>query len=136
MEAISSIGSLVFAYAGTPAFFSIVAEMKDPRQYTKALVFCQGTITVVYIVIGVVVYYFCGSFVASPALGSAGATMKKACYGIAFPGLCVSTMLLCHVRVPSVHFPLLSPLTIVPSFHRNSCSYVFFVARLISLQTR
>ncbi|KAI4715894.1 hypothetical protein E4T48_07908 [Aureobasidium sp. EXF-10727] len=89
MEAISSIGGLVFAYAGTPAFFSIVAEMKNPRQYTKALVICQSAITVVYIVIGVVVYYFCGSFVASPALGSAGVTMKKVCYGLALPGLCI-----------------------------------------------
>lgn len=93
----------MFAYAGTPAFFSIVAEMKNPRQYTKSLIICQSTITVVYIVIGVVVYYFCGSFVASPALGSAGATMKKVCYGIALPGLCVSTMLLCHVSLLPAH---------------------------------
>lgn len=101
-DAISSIGSIVFAYAGTPAFFSIVAEMRDPRQYTKALVVCQSTITVVYIVIGIVVYYFCGSYVASPALGSAGVTMKKVCYGLALPGLCIGTVLLCHVRISSM----------------------------------
>lgn len=103
-EAISAIGSIVFAYAGTPAFFSIVAEMKDPRQYTKALVVCQSTITVVYIVIGIVVYYFCGSYVASPALGSAGVTMKKVCYGLALPGLCIGTVLLCHVCITPVKY--------------------------------
>lgn len=52
--------------------------------------------TAVYITIGVVVYYYCGSYVASPALGSAGVTMKKAAYGIALPGLIVSTTLLTH----------------------------------------
>lgn len=111
MEAISSIGGLVFAYAGTPAFFNIVAEMKNPRQYNKALIACQGIITVMYIVIGIVVYYFCGSYVASPALGSAGVTMKKVCYGLALPGLCVSTMVLLHVRLPFMSCALRAQLT-------------------------
>ncbi|KAG9611999.1 amino acid transporter, partial [Aureobasidium melanogenum] len=106
-DAISSIGSIVFAYAGTPAFFSIVAEMRDPRQYTKALIVCQSTITVVYIVIGIVVYYFCGSYVASPALGSAGVTMKKVCYGLALPGLCIGTVLLCHLPAKYVFVRIL-----------------------------
>lgn len=53
--------------------------------------------TITYAVIGIVVYYYCGSYVASPALGSAGALMKKVCYGIALPGLLVSTLILLHV---------------------------------------
>lgn len=54
---------------------------------------------VVYVVIGVVVYYYCGSYVASPALGSAGKLLKRVCYGLAFPGLCVSTLLFVHVSM-------------------------------------
>lgn len=46
--------------------------------------------------IGIIVYYFCGSYVASPALGSAGVMMKKVCYGLAPPGLIVTTTLLVH----------------------------------------
>lgn len=91
------MSSLVFAYAGTPAFFSIVSEMRDPKYYTRSLIICQSVVTAVYITIGVVVYYFCGSYVASPALGSAGATMKKISYGFAIPGLLVSVMLFIHV---------------------------------------
>ncbi|KAG9571384.1 hypothetical protein KCU71_g227, partial [Aureobasidium melanogenum] len=53
--------------------------------------------TVIYTVIGNIVYYICGSYVASPALGSAGVTMKKVCYGLALPGLCIGTVLLCHL---------------------------------------
>ncbi|KAI9695088.1 MAG: hypothetical protein M1820_008950 [Bogoriella megaspora] len=85
-EALASLSSIVFAYAGTPAFFNIVSEMRDPRHYTRALAFGQGTMTAVYITIGCVVYYYRGSYVASPALGSAGKIMKKVCYGLALPG--------------------------------------------------
>lgn len=53
--------------------------------------------TVIYLVVGIVVYYYCGSYVASPALGSAGALMKKISYGIALPGLVVTTGLFIHV---------------------------------------
>ena len=97
-EAISALSSMVFAYAGTPAFFSIISEMRNPKDYNKALIACQGTVTAVYTAIGIVVYYFCGSYVASPALGSAGYLMKKVCYGLALPGLLVSCLILLHVR--------------------------------------
>ena len=53
--------------------------------------------TSIYIAIGVVVYYYCGSYVASPALGSAGVLMKKVCYGLALPGLLASVVLVTHV---------------------------------------
>lgn len=96
-EAMSAVSSLVFAYAGTPTFFPIVAEMRNPKDYRKALVVSQSCVTCVYTAIGVVVYYYCGSYVASPALGSAGTLMKKICYGIALPGLLVTAVLIGHV---------------------------------------
>ncbi|KAE8345486.1 hypothetical protein BDV24DRAFT_125272 [Aspergillus arachidicola] len=96
-QAITSISSIVFAYAGTPAFFSIVSEMREPRHYTRSLVICQSVVTATYIAIGCVVYYFCGSYVASPALGSAGPTVKKISYGFALPGLLMTTLLVIHL---------------------------------------
>lgn len=101
-EASAAISSLVFAYAGTPAFFSIVSEMRDPRHYRRSLIICQSGVTATYIAIGCVVYYFCGSSVASPALGSAGATVKKIAYGFALPGLLVTTTLVIHVSTQSL----------------------------------
>ncbi|KAH7176097.1 transmembrane amino acid transporter protein-domain-containing protein [Dactylonectria macrodidyma] len=95
-EAISAVSALVFAYAGTPAFFSIAAEMRDPHHYTRALIICQSGVTITYIVIGCVVYVYCGSYVASPALGSAGPTIKKISYGLALPGLIATTTLVIH----------------------------------------
>ncbi|KAK5090174.1 hypothetical protein LTR64_006106 [Lithohypha guttulata] len=96
-DALSACSSLVFAFAGTPAFFSIVSEMREPRHYTRSLIICQSGVTITYIVIGVVVYYYAGSFVSSPALGSAGVLIKKVCYGFALPGLIVTTTLVIHL---------------------------------------
>ncbi|KAJ0379286.1 hypothetical protein COL26b_002455 [Colletotrichum chrysophilum] len=99
-EAVSAVSTLIFAYAGTGAFFPIVSEMRDPHLYPRALALCQTVVTIIFLTVGIVVYYYCGSYVASPALGSAGVTIKKVSYGIAFPGLLVSGVLLAHVNVP------------------------------------
>lgn len=96
-EASAAIGSIIFAFCGVPAYFSVVSEMADPRQYPYSLALCRGVATSVYLTIGIVVYYYCGSYVASPALGSAGVLMKKVCYGLALPGLIMSMVVYLHV---------------------------------------
>ncbi|KAL4735371.1 transmembrane amino acid transporter protein-domain-containing protein [Aspergillus similis] len=106
-EAITAVSSLIFAYCGTPAFFAIVSEMRDPRYYTRSLMICQSGVTAIYTTIGTVVYYYCGSYVASPALGSAGPTVKKVAYGFALPGLIVTTMLVIHLPAKIIFIRLL-----------------------------
>ncbi|KAK6908126.1 hypothetical protein I204_06100 [Kwoniella mangroviensis CBS 8886] len=96
-EAITAVSALVFAFTGTPAFFGIVSEMRDQRKYTQSMLLSQSFVTAVDTVVGVVVYYYCGQFVASPALGSAGGTLKKICYGLALPGLFVTAMMFTHL---------------------------------------
>jgi hypothetical protein len=96
-QAMAAISSLVLSYAGVPAFFAVASEMSDFRLYSRSVITCQSVATVTYTVVGIVVYYYCGSYVASPALGSAGVLMKKVCYGLILPGLIVSTLLYIHV---------------------------------------
>lgn len=97
-SAISAVSTLLFSFSGTPGFFSIISEMRNPKDYTRAMLICQTFVTVLYAVIGIVVYYYCGSYVASPALGSAGGLVKKICYGIALPGLIVTMTIVSHVK--------------------------------------
>ncbi|KAF2152905.1 hypothetical protein K461DRAFT_224969 [Myriangium duriaei CBS 260.36] len=106
-DAISAVSALVFAYAGTPGFFPIVSEMREPKHYTRSLIICQTGVTVIYTVIGIVVYYYCGSYVASPALGSAGHLMKKICYGLALPGLLFTTVFVTHIAAKYIFVHLL-----------------------------
>lgn len=93
----NAVCTLLFAYGSTPAYMNVVAEMRDPRGFTKAAVTAQSVMTAVYVSLSIVVYYYCGQYVASPALGSAGALMKRICYGIALPGLITSGLLITHL---------------------------------------
>jgi amino acid transporter len=97
-EGIAGICNILFAFSGTPGFFAIVSEMRNPRRYTHALLVCQAGVTSFYLVIACVVYYYCGSYVTSPALGSAGGLVKKISYGFAIPGLFVTSTIVTHVR--------------------------------------
>ncbi|KAF1738753.1 N amino acid transport system protein [Beauveria bassiana] len=82
--------------------------MRDPRLYAKALTICQIVVTITYVTVGIVVYYFCGSYVASPALGSAGKIVKQISYGIALPGLVVGATLSTHMASKYVFVRILA----------------------------
>lgn len=55
--------------AGTSAFLPVISEMRDPRDYRKALFTCMGFVTAAYLSLSLVVYRWCGQWVASPSLG-------------------------------------------------------------------
>lgn len=71
--------------AGHVAFFSFMAELKDPKDYPKSLCLLQGIDLTLYIVSAVVIYCYAGQDVTSPALGSASPVVRKVAYGIALP---------------------------------------------------
>jgi amino acid transporter len=102
-----AVSTVVFSYSGTPAFFNVVGEMRQPRDYNKALYTCQTVVTATYLTIGIVVYYYCGQYLANPALGSAGVLIKKIAYGIALPGLFVSVTIYTHVGAKMIFVRLL-----------------------------
>ncbi|RSL55341.1 hypothetical protein CEP54_009426 [Fusarium duplospermum] len=55
-DAVLAILTFVFAYAGTPAFFSFAAEMREPKHYVRALTLCQIIVTIAYVGIGCLSY--------------------------------------------------------------------------------
>lgn len=55
-DAISTIASIIFAYAVTPAFFAVVSEMRTPQVYTTPMSVCQSFVTVAYVTISMMVY--------------------------------------------------------------------------------
>lgn len=50
-----------------------------------------------YVVVSTVVWRYCGQYIASPALGSAGAFYQIVCYGVAFPGLEAGAIIFLHI---------------------------------------
>ncbi|KAI3395897.1 hypothetical protein diail_682 [Diaporthe ilicicola] len=94
---ITSVATIFSSGAGTSAFLPVISEMKRPRDYNKAVYLCMGIVTASYLAFSLVVYRWCGQWVASPSLGSAGGTVKKVAYGIGLVGLMVSACLYIHV---------------------------------------
>ncbi|BGP36177.1 hypothetical protein JCM10450v2_000075 [Rhodotorula kratochvilovae] len=96
IDAMTAVCTIVFSFAGVPNFVNVISEMKEPRHFGKSLAVCQSFVTATYLIIGCVVYHYCGIYVSSPALGSAGPLLKKVCYGIALPGLLVGAIINTH----------------------------------------
>ncbi|BEJ12344.1 hypothetical protein CspHIS471_0208040 [Cutaneotrichosporon sp. HIS471] len=107
-NAMSAINSIIFAFAATPTYFGIISEMRDPRSYKRTMCISMGLLYCVYATIGIVVYYFCGQYVANPALGSAGPTMKKVAYGIAIPALLATVCIYLHLAAKYFFVRILS----------------------------
>ncbi|ETS86636.1 hypothetical protein PFICI_00464 [Pestalotiopsis fici W106-1] len=83
--------------AATAAFLPVISEMKRPKDYNKAVYVCMAIVTSSYLAFSFVVYYWCGKWVASPSLGSAGPVIKRVAYGVGIIGLAVSACLYVHI---------------------------------------
>ena len=47
----------------------VIAEMKNPRDYNKALFTCMAILNAAYLSFSLVVYRWCGKWVSNPSLG-------------------------------------------------------------------
>ncbi|KAB2570371.1 N amino acid transport system protein [Lasiodiplodia theobromae] len=99
--------SIFVSSAGTSAFLPVISEMREPRDFKRALYAAMGFVTASYLAFSLVVYRWCGMWVASPSLGSAGPTVKKVAYGVGLVGLVVSACLYLHVAAKYVFVRLL-----------------------------
>lgn len=96
MAGITAVATIFSAGAGTSAFVPVISEMRKPRDYNKAVYLSMGIVTASYLTFSLVVYRWCGQWVASPSLGSAGGTIKKVSYGVGMIGLLVSACIWVH----------------------------------------
>ncbi|OAG37943.1 hypothetical protein AYO21_07793 [Fonsecaea monophora] len=89
--------NLFSGYGATPTFMPVIAEMRRPKSFPKALFTSQAILSVCYITFGTVVYVYCGQYVASPSLASAGGTIEKIAFGISIPGFIMTSTLWIHM---------------------------------------
>jgi hypothetical protein len=62
--------------ANTSGFVPVISEMRKPRDFFKSVYVTMAWCTSSYIALALTVYAYCGKWVASPALGSAGPRIK------------------------------------------------------------
>ncbi|KAJ5757297.1 uncharacterized protein N7511_005991 [Penicillium nucicola] len=105
-RAFSAVTNIVFAYCAHVAFFGLIAEMEEPKDFPKALVMLQTFEIVFYTVAAIVIYYYVGQDVASPALTSAGPVLKKVAYGIAIPTIIGAGVVNGHIGLKYIYVRL------------------------------
>ena len=81
-EGMTASATIFISSAGTSAFLPVIAEMKEPKHYNRAVYTAMSVVQASYLTFALVVYRWCGQYVANPSLGSAGDTLKKVSYGI------------------------------------------------------
>ncbi|KAJ5252909.1 hypothetical protein N7489_003319 [Penicillium chrysogenum] len=103
VQAFGAVTNIVFAYCAHVAFFGLLAEMEEPKDFPKALVMLQTFEVIFYTVAAVVIYYYVGQEVTSPALGSAGPILKKVAYGIAIPTIIGAGVVNGHIGLKYIY---------------------------------
>lgn len=99
---ITAVVNIFMSGTGPIAFQPVIAEMRKPQDYKKALYVSLGIVTASYLTFSLVVYRYCGQWVASPSLGSAGPLLKKVSYGVAMIGLLITSCLYIHLSAKTV----------------------------------
>ncbi|KAI9641909.1 hypothetical protein NHQ30_009777 [Ciborinia camelliae] len=94
---LTAVINLFVGFGSTPTFIPVIAEMARPKSFPKALFSSQGALCACYIAFSMVVYFYCGQYVASPSLASAGGKIEKVAYGISIPGFIMTSTLWVHL---------------------------------------
>lgn len=95
--------NIVLAYSGHVTYFGFFSELRDPKDYKKSLLLMQTTAITVYTLVAVVIYYYVGPDVKSPALSSASKKVSMIAYGVAIPTIIIAGVLNAHVASTSIY---------------------------------
>jgi len=85
-----AVSNMILAFNGHIAYFAIIDEMKEPRDFRKAVTMLGVISTTFYAIVAIVIYWFAGQNVSAPALNAAGPLVRKVAYGFATPTIVVA----------------------------------------------
>ena len=148
--------TIFYSSSGTSAFLPIMSEMRNPKDYKKALYLCMIIVNASYIAFSMVMYKWAGKWIADPSLGvspdpfslsiikavkrstmanpcfvqTAGQTVKMVAYGVGLPGLIASGCIFLHVGTYTYipRFPIANSCRSLP----NTYLYGSYVTRCTS----
>jgi len=86
---ITATANLFIFSSGSSMYLPVISEMRRPQDYRKAAILTGFLICAMYLSFSLVIYRWCGIWIATPAFGSAGTLFKKISYGLALPGLVI-----------------------------------------------
>ena len=85
-----SVSTIIVASMAQIAYPTIISEMREPRDFPKALALQQSITLVFANAVAILFYTETGQAVLSPALGSAYGVIGKVAYGFASPSIIVA----------------------------------------------
>jgi len=68
-DGITATATIFLAGSGSAGYIPVIAEMKNPKDYKKALGVSATIVNGAYLAFSLIVYKYCGQWVASPSLG-------------------------------------------------------------------
>ncbi|KIJ51173.1 hypothetical protein M422DRAFT_157876 [Sphaerobolus stellatus SS14] len=103
----SAFLNIVYTFVGQITLPSFIAEMKDPKEFPKALWAVTICEVAVFTVAGVVIYHYTGNqYVTSPAFGSLQPAFKKIAFSFAIPAIVFLGALYASVTARFVFFQI------------------------------
>ena len=106
-DAFGAVTTIMFAFAGTVAFFPFISELENPKDFPKALAFLQVSGITLYVISASVMYSFGGQLIESPALNSASPYMQKVAWGVALGTVIIAGVINAHVAAKYFYVRLL-----------------------------
>ncbi|KXT01946.1 hypothetical protein AC578_2567 [Pseudocercospora eumusae] len=94
---ITASANIFISGSGSMMYLPVISEMKNPLEYRKACLVASFFVGSIYLSFSLVIYRWCGVWIATPAFGSAGTLFKKISYGVALPGLVIGVGIYQHV---------------------------------------
>lgn len=93
--------------SNTCGYVPVMSEMRQPQDFFRSLYISSAFVNGAYLSLAMVMYAYAGQWVTSPALGSAGPTIKIAAYAVALPGLVAVGMICVHVPAKTLFVRIL-----------------------------
>ncbi|EON98742.1 putative n amino acid transport system protein [Phaeoacremonium minimum UCRPA7] len=120
VAALSAFLNISYTFIGQITLPSFIAEMKEPRDFPKALWACTILEILVFSVVGAVVYAYVGNqYMTAPAFGSLDPLYKKVAFSFMIPTLIFLGVLYASVSARFVFFRIFQN-----SHHKNDHTVV------------
>ncbi|KJR87638.1 uncharacterized protein SPSK_07658 [Sporothrix schenckii 1099-18] len=105
VAALNAFMNISYTFIGQITLPSFIAEMKDPREFPKALWACTIAEVILFSIVGAVVYAYVGNqYMTAPAFGSLEPLYKKVAFSFMIPTLIFLGVLYASVSARFVFF--------------------------------
>lgn len=120
VSGMSAFLNISYTFIGQITLPSFIAEMKEPRDFPKALWLCTIGEIIVFSLVGSIVYAYVGNqYMTAPAFGSLEPVFKKVAFSFMIPTLIFLGVLYASVSARLIFFRLFKD-----SRHKNEHTFV------------